>query len=140
MRVFASAAILAAGMLAFAVPAHSAETITGNWYTKNRQAIVKIGPCGKTLCGRITRLVEAPKSGVTTDVNNPDPALKKRKLVGIAILSDFVADGGKWRGKIYDPNTGKTYRSVVTAETGGTLNVEGCVSVFCQTQTWTKAK
>jgi uncharacterized protein (DUF2147 family) len=92
------------------------------------------------MCGKITRLVEAPKSGATTDVRNPDPVLKKRKLVGLPILTDFSADGKKWRGKIYDPNTGKTYRSIVSLGTNGTLNVEGCVAMFCQTQTWTKAK
>ena len=139
MRVSALVAILAAGTLGLAVPAHAAGSITGQWYTKGKRAVVTIAPCGATLCGKITRLVEPPKSGATTDVNNPDPVLKKRKLVGLAILSGFVADGGKWRGKIYDPNNGKTYRSIVSAEKGGTLSVEGCVAMFCQTQTWTPA-
>lgn len=140
MRAIASVAILAASFLALAAPAHAADAITGRWHTVDKRALVTIAPCGATVCGKITRLLEPTKSGVTTDVNNPDPALKKRKLVGLPILSDFVADGNKWRGKIYDPNTGKTYRSVVTAASGGKLNVEGCVSVFCQTQVWTKAK
>ncbi|MGQ2943600.1 MAG: DUF2147 domain-containing protein [Blastomonas fulva] len=140
MRVFASVAILAAGTLALAAPAFAAESITGRWHTVDKRALVTIAPCGATLCGKITRLLEPPKSGVTTDVKNPNPALQKRKLVGLPILSDFVANGDKWHGKIYDPNTGKTYRSVVSAAGGGKLNVEGCVSVFCQTQVWTKAK
>jgi uncharacterized protein (DUF2147 family) len=140
MRAIASVAILVASTLALAAPAYAADAITGRWYTVDKRALVTIAPCGATVCGKITRLLEPTKSGVTTDVNNPDPALKKRKLVGLPILSGFVADGNKWRGKIYDPNTGKTYRSIVTAAGGGKLNVEGCVAMFCQTQIWTQAK
>ncbi|MFN3819591.1 DUF2147 domain-containing protein [Blastomonas sp.] len=140
MRVIASVAIMAAAALGMAAPAHAAQSITGSWYTVGKRALVTIAPCGKVLCGRISRLIEPTKSGVTTDVNNPDPALKTRKLVGLPILSDFVADGDKWRGKIYDPNTGKTYRSIVSPAKGGTLKVEGCIAMFCQTQTWTAAK
>lgn len=140
MRVIASVAIMAVSTFLAAAPVYAAENITGPWYTKDKRALVTIAPCGKALCGKITRLIEQPKSGATTDVNNPDPVLKKRKLVGLPILSGFVADGGKWRGKIYDPNTGKTYRSIVSTTKGGTLNVEGCIAMFCQTQVWTPAK
>lgn len=139
MRVIALVAILMATSVAAPGPAFAADAITGRWYTKDKRALVTIAPCGATLCGKISRLLEPTRSGVTTDVNNPVPALKKRKLVGLPILSDFIADGDKWRGKIYDPNTGKTYRSIVTAA-GGKLNVEGCVAMFCQTQVWTEAK
>ena len=140
MRLLASATILAAGLLASAVPAVASAPIQGQWYTKGKRAVVTIAPCGNTMCGRITRFIEQPKNGVTTDVNNPDPALQKRKLVGLPILSGFVADGNKWRGKIYDPESGKTYRSIVTPGKGGTLSVEGCIAMFCQAQTWTPAK
>jgi uncharacterized protein (DUF2147 family) len=140
MRMLASATILAAGLLASAAPATAAAPIKGKWYTKDKRAIVTIEPCGKTMCGRLTRFIQPPKNGVTTDINNPEPAMKKRKLIGIRILSDFVADGDKWHGKIYDPESGKTYRSVVSHGQAGTLSVEGCVAMFCQAQTWTPAK
>ncbi len=140
MRMLASATILAASLLAAAAPAAASTPIQGQWYTKGKRAIVTIAPCGQTMCGRLTRFIEQPKNGVTTDVNNPEPALQKRKLIGLPILSGFVAEGAKWRGKIYDPESGKTYRSIVSAGKGGTLNVEGCIAMFCQTQTWTPAK
>jgi uncharacterized protein (DUF2147 family) len=140
MRMSAFAAILGASLLATAVPAHASEAIQGQWYTKGKRAVVTIAPCGKNMCGRLTRFIEQPKNGVTTDVNNPDANLRKRKLVGLPILTGFVADGKKWRGKIYDPESGKTYRSIVTAGKNGTLSVEGCIAMFCQAQTWTMAK
>ena len=39
-------------------------------------------------------------------------------------------------GKIYDPNSGKTYDSKISVNTNGTLKVEGCILVICQAQTW----
>ncbi|MEZ5708233.1 MAG: DUF2147 domain-containing protein [Blastomonas sp.] len=130
---------LAAGMaaLGLSAPAHAAKPITGAWYTDGKRAIVTIAPCGKTLCGKITRFIEKPRDGVTTDINNPDPKQRKRKLLGLPVLSSFTEDGDKWRGQIYDPESGKSYRSVVTLGKGGTLKVQGCIGPFCQTQVWT---
>lgn len=139
MRVSAFAAILGASLTLSAAPALASESIMGQWYTQGKRAVVTIAPCGQAICGRLTRFIEKPRDGVTTDVNNPDPVLRKRKLVGLPILTGFVADGKKWRGKIYDPESGKTYRSIVTAAKNGTLSVEGCIAMFCQAQTWTAA-
>ena len=56
------------------------------------------------------------------------------------MLSGFTADDDVWRGQIYDPKSGKTYRSVVRRNANGTLKVEGCVGPFCKTQTWRPAR
>jgi uncharacterized protein (DUF2147 family) len=75
----------------------------------------------------------------TQDVNNPDPALKTRPLLGQPVIRDFKqAAPGRWTGgKIYDPKTGKTYDSKLTANANGSLKVQGCVLFVCQAQTWT---
>ena len=39
----------------------------------------------------------------------------------------------------YDPKSGKTYASKLRVASDGTLKVSGCIAMFCQTQTWTKA-
>ena len=138
--------ILAAPMAALAAlalmpaSAHAGEPIKGQWYTEGKRAVVTIQQCGKTICGKITRFIEKPKGGVTTDVNNPDPKLRKRALLGLPVLSEFTADGAKWRGRIYDPEGGKTYRSVVERTGSNTLKVQGCIGPFCQTQTWTAVR
>lgn len=132
--------IIAAGALALGVsPANAAASIEGRWYTKGERAIVTIERCGKSVCGRISKFIEQPRDGVTTDINNPDPALRNRKLLGLPILSGFVADGNQWRGKVYDPEGGKTYRSVVQPVGANRLKVEGCVLFFCRGETWTRA-
>jgi uncharacterized protein (DUF2147 family) len=47
---------------------------------------------------------------------------------------------GKWTGgKIYDPNSGKTYDSKIGVNANGTLKIEGCILVVCQAQTWKRS-
>lgn len=53
------------------------------------------------------------------DINNEDKSLKNRKILGLQILSGLKFDKkqNKWEdGKIYDPQTGKTYHCSVTLE------------------------
>lgn len=136
MRALLFGAIVLAGVS----PAQAAGTIQGEWYTKDRRAIVTIAPCGPQLCGKLSKVLRPTPGGHARDVQNPEPALRKRPLLGINILSGFARDGQRWRGKIYDPESGKTYRSIVTKGKTGVLNVEGCVAMFCQSQTWSQVQ
>src|SRR5215218_8818899 len=50
--------------------------------------------------------------------------------------SAFRKAAGSWSGgKLYDPATGKTYSGKIAANPDGTLKVQGCVFMICQTQT-----
>lgn len=130
---------LAAAFLA-ATSASAASPVTGRWLTAEKDAVILIAPCGSQVCGTIDRFLVPPPQGLDQrDVNNRDPARRSRKLLGMAILTGFTPDGSLWRGTIYDPKSGKTYRSVLQRD-GGRLKVKGCISVFCQTQTWHPAK
>lgn len=130
---------LAAGLvLAFTLPAFAAQPIAGRWLTAEGGAVVAVGPCGAAMCGRIVKLIKGPPSGPPVDARNPDPKMRTRPLVGLAILTDLKPAGDGWKGQIYDPKSGKTYRAAVMRD-GGTLKVQGCVAVFCQTMTWKAA-
>lgn len=132
---------LVAATIALSAPAVASNSINGNWITQEKDAVVKIGPCGKTICGRISRYLVTPPNGVDQrDVNNPNKKLRTRKLLGTAVLTGFKPDGKIWRGRIYDPKTGKSYRSEVSLDGPSKLKVKGCVAVFCQGQNWTRAK
>jgi uncharacterized protein (DUF2147 family) len=133
---------LGLSVLAIAATAlQAAAPITGRWITAEKNAIVEIAPCGATMCGRIAKFLVTPPQGVDQkDVNNPNKALRTRTILGMNILTEFKADGDKWRGRIYDPKAGKTYRSVVYKGVSGNLVVKGCIGPFCQTQTWTQAR
>jgi uncharacterized protein (DUF2147 family) len=134
------APLLAALSLAAGAPAMAAAPIAGAWRTEAKDAIVQIGDCGAAQCGRIARFLIVPPQGAgQRDVNNPDASLRARKLLGLPILTGFKADGELWRGTIYDPKTGKSYRSLVRRLEGDRLEVKGCIGPFCKTQIWRRA-
>lgn len=121
-------------------PALAAEPVTGRWVTAEKDGVVLIAPCGKTLCGTLERfLVPPPQGADQRDVNNPDPVLRKRRLLGLPILSGFAEEADQWRGRIYDPKSGKSYRSVIRRKGPNVLEVKGCLGPFCQTQVWMRA-
>jgi uncharacterized protein (DUF2147 family) len=136
-------AVLAAAVTLAAGPALAADPAEGEWLTQSGTAKVRIGPCpGKAdrLCGAISWL-KNPADADARDVHNPDPALKGRTILGLPMIWGFKqAAPGKWTGgKIYDPNSGKTYDSKVTVTPAGTLKVEGCILMVCQAQTWKRS-
>ena len=131
-------ASLAAVLLAS--PALAADPVQGRWVTEEKDAVITIAPCGAKLCGRISKFLVAPPQGLDQrDVNNKDASKRSRKLLGMPVLTGFVEDGDEWRGTIYDPKSGKTYRSILQRKGSNQLTVKGCLGPFCQTQTWRKA-
>ena len=132
--------ITAAALLAMSGPAYAAAPVQGRWLTVEKDSVVEIGPCGATVCGRVARILAPTPKGPPVDENNPNPALRKRPVEGLTILSGFREDGKSWRGSIYDPRKGKTYKSFLTLLANGTLQVKGCLGPFCQSQIWTRAR
>lgn len=132
--------LLASSAMLAVTPLAAAEPVAGRWMTADKDAVIAIAPCGSKLCGTIDRFLVPPPQGLDQrDVNNKDAKLRSRKLLGMPILTGFTFTDGAWRGQIYDPKSGKTYRSVLEPA-GNVLKVKGCISIFCQTQTWTRAK
>jgi uncharacterized protein (DUF2147 family) len=139
MTIRAFVLALFAGLAAIS-PASATEAITGRWVTAEKDAVVAIAACGKSLCGRIERfLIPPPGGNDQRDVNNADTGKRGRKLIGTAILYGLTADGDAWRGQVYDPKSGRTYTSEVRRKGDGTLEVKGCFGPLCQTQVWKRA-
>jgi uncharacterized protein (DUF2147 family) len=62
------------------------------------------------------------------DDENPDPALRNRKILGLEVLTNlhYDADNDNWEGgQIYDSNSGHTYDSVINMNTASTITVTG---------------
>lgn len=141
LRLFSPFFMIVACLLVNASEAFAAEPIAGRWITEERDAVVEIKRCGNVTCGRIARFLVAPPDGADQrDINNPDANLRKRKLLGLPVLSQFREEDDLWRGRIYDPNTGKSYRSVIRRKGPNVLEVRGCIGPFCQAQTWRRAR
>lgn len=133
--------LLAFAALVTASPLLAAQPVEGKWMTAEGDAVITIGDCGERLCGRITKFLVTPPQGADQrDVNNRNPKLRSRKLLGMPVLTGFIEDGDEWRGEIYDPKSGKTYRSIIRRKNSATLEVKGCLGPFCQTQTWKRAR
>lgn len=133
-------AVITGLFLAAASPAFAADPVEGDWLTENGAGKVRIAPCPgrpERLCGTLFWLKD-PVEARSLDVNNPDPTLRKRQLQGSLMLRDLKqAARGRWAGgQIYDPKTGKTFDSKITANPNGTLKLEGCIVMVCQAQTW----
>jgi uncharacterized protein (DUF2147 family) len=130
------------------IAAEAAPSAVGEWITQGDKARVRIAPCSNNdvtqLCGTITwsyRPADAPP-GELLDVNNTDPPLRKRPIVGLPLLQGFKFDGdNSWSGGvIYDPEGGKSYKSKMKLAGDDTLEVDGCILFVCQTQTWTRSR
>ena len=138
---FAKAYTALVATVLLSVSAQAAAPVTGRWVTESKDGVVEIYQCGATICGKLAKFLVTPPNGAgQKDINNPNKALRGRTLLGMDILTGFKAVGDEWKGQIYDPKSGKTYRSVVYKGKSGNLVVKGCIGPFCKAQTWTPAR
>ena len=127
----------------------SAQTMTplGVWTNAEKKATFEIYKCGTNLCGKIVTLTipNDPATGKPkTDSKNPDVKLRSRPRLGLVFMQNFKYDNdNKWDdGKIYDPETGKTYSCYMKMESANTMEVKGYIgfSLIGKSQTWTRVK
>ena len=96
-----------------AAPVSDPNSPLGIWATEENKGNVRIEQCGSNLCGY------AVKSGEK-------------------ILISMKPEGGKWTGRIHDPDSGRNYDSTMAMKGTTTLRVQGCAfgGMFCGGQTW----
>lgn len=113
--------------------------VEGQWRTEDGDAIIEIAPCdGEAPCGTVV-WIDPETVAVNADLNNPDPALRERPLVGIRTLWGLRRDDDAWTsGSVYDPEAGRTYRASVRRLNPAELEMKGCWGFICRTQTWTR--
>jgi len=131
-------ALVGALALMLAAPQAVAAEANGIWARPGGSSRIQIAPCGGALCGTLVWLREPRK-----DTNNPDPAKRSRPLLGSQTVFGMVADGGgRWKGKVYNAEDGKTYSGVMTLVGNTGLKLEGCVlgGLICKGETWQRVK
>jgi len=120
-------ALVIAGGHAFA---QSAATIAGIWWTPEHDGKVEIAvdPAG-VASGRLIAVKRTHAND--RDSRNPDPALRTRPVLGLAILRDFRQEkDGSWSGgTVYDPEDGRTYRGTLSLDREGRLRMRGYVGI-----------
>jgi uncharacterized protein (DUF2147 family) len=127
-----------------------ADSIIGIWNESDNDAQFEIYKCASFYCGKIHSLREPnapqPDSGSPglprTDCNNPEPTLRNRPMVGLPFMSGFEYEGhNTWKGKIYNPDDGKSYNCRLSMAGPNRLQVRGyvCIPLLGKTVTWTRA-
>ncbi|MDX1506864.1 MAG: DUF2147 domain-containing protein [Woeseiaceae bacterium] len=135
--------IVVTGLMLVAAPLPAAgNDVFGTWLTGDGDGWVTITPNGTGLSGVIAGSPNDDAERSTVDDKNPDPELRSRKLIGLELFTGFRFDGDdRWvDGTIYDPNSGKTYRCIITIRDRNTLRVRGYIgfSLLGRTETWTR--
>jgi uncharacterized protein (DUF2147 family) len=127
------------------------DDILGTWSNEDGKAKIEIYPCDTHFCGKISWLgrPEYPADdpgGMAgqprVDRKNPDQALRNRRLLGLQIMDGFTFAGdNSWeKGRIYDPESGKTYQSKITLVSPHKLKIRGFVGIplFGRSTTWSR--
>jgi len=121
------------------------EAVLGYWATSD--SILQVARAGDGLSMRVVALENpnylqdephGPPGAPRVDANNPDPALRERRILGLELLSDYEFARKRWRGRIYDPQSGNVYSSTMWVEEGD-LHMRGYIGVALLGRTQTFA-
>lgn len=122
------------------------DEISGHWLTEGGLSTVLLEVESGLLTGTVVELAEplTENGEVKTDRYNPDPALRLNPIIGMRILWGFRRDdSGKWvKGRVYDPEEGRTYHAGITQE-GDRLLLRGSLDrwgMLGRTTVWTRQK
>jgi uncharacterized protein (DUF2147 family) len=132
-------ALLAVGMMllsfsAVITAADQGRELTGAWRNPKDSVHVEIARCGQAMCGVVVWASEKAKTDAREGGTDA--------LIGINLLRDFVSAGdGRWRGKVFVPDLGKTVTGTVEMVDADTFRARSCaLAVFCKTQLWRRVR
>lgn len=145
-RTLALGCFLTVALLAALVGVRAEDGIEGVWLTEERDSKIEFVSCETVLCGTIVWLREPTDENGDPhrDVNNPDPSLREREILGLTIFEGLIQtdEAGIWQGTVYNPDNGEIYKTVLRLQPDGTLEVKGCVlgGLICGTEYWTRSE
>jgi uncharacterized protein (DUF2147 family) len=121
----------------------ASDVIEGVWIVEDGDGLIEFQWQDDRLTGVIVGSVSDPEhtKPARYDDLNPDPDLRKRPLLGLAIFMNLLPSGNnKWKGQVYDPNTGKTYQCTLTLVDANTVKLRGYIgfSLLGKTRMWTR--
>jgi uncharacterized protein (DUF2147 family) len=144
-------ALAAAAFGAHAIPAMTPGAVDpiGTWINEDKDGIVQIGDCGMlasaapsgTLCGNVVWLktpIDPATGRPQADRHNIDPAHRGRPILGMQVISQMRPSGtpGRWEGRVYDLDSGKTYDGSLIVRSATQMRVQGCQFLICQGEEW----
>lgn len=146
------ASVALAGLLVLPAAAGAevdAKSPVGRWKTIDEQSgkaksVIRIWEKDGVLMGLIDELILEPGEDPNPLCDKCDGEHKNEPIKGMTILRGFKKDDEKWSGgKIFDPETGKTYKcTIAVVDDGKRLKVRGYIgiSLIGRTQYWLRAE
>ncbi|WP_018611717.1 DUF2147 domain-containing protein [Segetibacter koreensis] len=102
----------------------AADKIIGVYWSPKKDAKIEIFKKGDRYFGKSIWIETTRK-----DLKNPNPSLRERDLLGTELFTNFIYKGGSYEdGKIYDPESGKTYDCKMSFD-GKRLKVRGYIGI-----------
>lgn len=90
----------------------SPDDVLGVWWSPEQKSKVEIYKNGDKYIGRLIAI--RPESKDKLDSKNENKKKRGEKLLGLEILKNFQFKEDRWTGgTIYDPENGKTYKSIM---------------------------
>ncbi|QHS56165.1 DUF2147 domain-containing protein [Mucilaginibacter sp. 14171R-50] len=109
-----------------------ANRICGKWQASEKNLTVEVYPYKNTFKAKIIwfsgGVSKAKPMETITDIKNPDPALRNRKVLGLDVVQDlkYNARTNSWEsGKIYEVQSGKYWNAAAYIDKSGLLKVKG---------------
>ena len=154
MRVLRVTAAVVAGWLCLAVTLAVADSsgrdqranaVIGYWASP--ESVLHVARTDNGLSMQVVALLEpyyapgeefGPVGAERRDDRNPDPAKRQVPIIGLELLSDYAYADDRWRGRIYDPESGKIYASTIRVAADGRLKMRGYIGMpmFGRTQSF----
>ncbi|HOI86799.1 MAG TPA: DUF2147 domain-containing protein [Lentimicrobium sp.] len=120
--------------------------ITGHWLTANKGTIVQFYKEGNEYKGKIVwlRQPNGRDGKPLKDINNPDRAKRNNPVLGMVLIEGLKYNAGTDTyegGKVYQPQSGRTFNGRVKLEQGrNVMKITGSLgfSLISRTLTWTR--
>jgi uncharacterized protein (DUF2147 family) len=105
--------------------------IEGLWKNPIGSAIIRIAPCGETLCGKVVWASERGRREVARTTSN---------IVGTLVLTAVRPSGHGWAGKLFIPDDNIHVSARLQLIDPRQLKLTGCAfaGLFCRSQVWTR--
>ena len=134
-----SSLVLSLALIALPAMSDPNMSVLGIWETPEKDARIEITDCGDgTPCGDLI-WIDPASADSEMDINNPADTLRDRPLVGIRMVWGFTQRRDQWRsGKVYDPESGRTYRAELSLKDANQLKLKGCFGPICRSQIWSR--
>jgi len=100
------------------------DDVIGKFWTPEKDGTIEVYKAGSKYYGKIVTGKDPQK-----DFKNPNLKLRNRDVIGMEFMFDFVFDGNQtWdNGRIYDPNSGTTYKCKMWLTENNDLKIRGYV-------------